>query len=123
VAAGLQTGKILEATQVIISELRRVVDVLIDEKELQKAKEYLKGKTALALEDNQVRLDWYLDQVAFKKHVRSPQEAYDKIDKVTRKDVQAVAAQIFRSTQASLAIIGPYKDASVQKGLQKTMKF
>ncbi len=122
VSAGVQTAKVEEALRVILSELRRTVDVLVDEKELLKAKEYLKGKTALALEDNQVRLDWYLDQVAFKKRVRSPQEAYDRIDAVTRKEVQAVAAQLFRMPQASLAVIGPFKDGGLQKSLEKILK-
>ncbi|MBL8031149.1 MAG: insulinase family protein [Candidatus Doudnabacteria bacterium] len=123
VSAGVQIPKIQEAVEVIFSELKRVVDVLVDEKELLKAKEYLKGKTALALEDNQVRLDWYLDQVAFKKVVLSPQAAYDRIDAVTRKDVQAVAQQLFRSAQASLAVLGPYKDGALEKSLQKAIKF
>lgn len=122
VSAGVQTAKVEEALRVILSELRRTVDVLVDEKELLKAKEYLKGKTALALEDNQVRLDWYLDQVAFKKRVRSPQEAYDRIDAVTRKEVQAAAAQLFRMPQASLAVIGPFKDGDLQKSLEKILK-
>lgn len=122
VSAGVQTAKVEEALRVILSELRRTVDVLVDEKELLKAKEYLKGKTALALEDNQVRLDWYLDQVAFKKRVRSPQEAYDRIDAVTRKEVQAAAAQLFRMTQASVAVIGPFKDGGLQRSLEKILK-
>lgn len=123
VSAGVQIPKVQEAIEVILSELKRTVDVLVDEKELLKAKEYLKGKTALALEDNQVRLDWYLDQVAFKKKILTPQEAYDRIDKVTRQDVQAVARELFRSSQASLAVLGPYKDGALEKSLQKTIKF
>ncbi|MBP9686895.1 MAG: insulinase family protein, partial [Candidatus Doudnabacteria bacterium] len=122
VSAGVQTAKVEEAVQVILSELQRTVDVLVSEKEILKAKEYLKGKTALALEDNQVRLDWYLDQVAFKKRVKTPQEAYDRIDAVTRSQVQVVAKQIFFTAQASLAVIGPFKDGSLQKSLEKILK-
>lgn len=123
VAAGVQIAKVEEAVKVILSELKRTVDVLVSDKELQKAKEYLKGKTALALEDNQVRLDWYLDQVAFKKQIRTPLEAYDRIDKVTRKEVQAVAKEIFNSARTSLAVIGPFKDGALEKSLQKVIKF
>ncbi len=123
VTAGVQVAKVEEAIRVILSELKRTVDVLVDDKELQKAKEYLKGKTALALEDNQVRLDWYLDQVAFKKQIRTPQEAYDRIDKVTRQDVQAIAQELFQASQASLAVLGPYKDGTLEKNLQKIIKF
>ncbi len=123
VNAGVQIANVTEAVAVILSQLKRTADTLVDEKELVKAKEYLKGKTALALENNQVKLDWYLDQVAFKKRILTPQDAYDRIDKVTRKEVQAVAAELFRSAHASLAVIGPFKGVELQKRLEKTLKF
>ena len=123
VNAGVQIANVAEAVAVILSELKRTADTLVDEKELVKAKEYLKGKTALALENNQVKLDWYLDQVAFKKRILTPQDAYDRIDKVTRKEVQTVAAELFRSAHVSLAVIGPFKGVELQKRLEKILKF
>jgi predicted Zn-dependent peptidase len=123
VSAGVQVGKVEEAVQVILSELKRTVETPISEKELIKAKEYMKGKTTLALEDNQVRLDWYLEQIAFKKQVRSPQEAFDRIDKVSIADVQNVAKEVFQSKTLSLVVVGPYKDGSLEKSLEKIIKF
>ena len=123
VSAGVQLGKVEEAVQVILAELKRAVETPVLEKELQKAKEYMKGKTTLALEDNQVRLDWYLEQVAFKKQVRTPKEAFERIDKVTAIEVQKVAQEIFVSKFASLAVVGPYKDGGLQKRLEKIIKF
>lgn len=123
VSAGVQTGKVEEAVQVILSELRRMVDTPVADKELQKAKEYMKGKTTLALEDNQVRLDWYLEQAAFKKQIRTPQEAFDRIDAVTAADIQKVAKEIFQSKILSLVVVGPYKDGALQKSLEKIVKF
>lgn len=123
VSAGVQTGKVEETVQVILSELRRMVDTPVADKELQKAKEYMKGKTTLALEDNQVRLDWYLEQAAFKKQIRTPQEAFDRIDTVTAADIQKVAKEIFQSKILSLVVVGPYKDGVLQKSLEKIVKF
>jgi predicted Zn-dependent peptidase len=123
VSAGVQTQKVEEAVQVILSELRRMVDTPVADKELNKAKEYMKGKTTLALEDNQVRLDWYLEQAAFKKQMRTPQEAFDRIDKVTAADVQKVAKELFQSATLSLVVVGPYKDNALQKSLEKIVKF
>ena len=65
IGAGVQIGKIEEALKIIMLELKRIKKGDLGEKELQKAKDYLKGRTILALEDNQVRLDWLLERAAF----------------------------------------------------------
>jgi predicted Zn-dependent peptidase len=119
----VQPGKVEEVVKVILSELARVASAPVEAKELQKAKEYMKGKTTLALEDNQVRLDWYLEQVAFKKRVLTPQEAFARIDAVTAAQVQRVAEEIFVSKQLSLVVVGPHKDKSLPKSLEKIVKF
>ncbi len=77
--------------------------------ELQKAKEYIKGKSILALQDTQARLDWFLDRAAFHKKIITPQEAFAKIDAVTAADIKKVATELFQNKKMTLAIIGPYK--------------
>ncbi len=119
VNSGVQVGKIQEAIKVILSELELIGREPVAEKDLLKAKEYLKGKTTLALEDNQVRLDWYLDQVAFLKNIKSPMDAFAKIDKVSVKDIQAVAKELFNKKKMTLAVIGPYKSDKLFKDLLK----
>lgn len=113
VEAGVKVDKLEEAVKVIMSELEKVSNELIGDKEINKAKEYLKGKTTLALEDNQVRLDWYLDQVAFKKKIETPVDAYALIDKVTAKQVRDLAKQIITKDKLTIAAIGPYKDSKM----------
>lgn len=110
IGAGVQIGKIKEALQVIASELKKIKHNSVGEKELQKAKDYIKGKTILVLEDNQVRLDWFLERAAFYKDIKTPAEAFKKIDAVTAKDVVSVAKDLFVNKGASLAVIGPYKN-------------
>ncbi len=109
IGAGVQVGKIEEALKVIMQELEKIKNNLVNLTELNKAKEYLKGKTILALEDNQIRLDWFLERVAFYPQIITPKEAFEKIDKVTAKDVQELAKNLFRKDCATLAVIGPYK--------------
>lgn len=120
IGSGVQVGKIEEAIGVILEELRRICTVTPSPQEMEKAKEYLKGRTTLALEDNQVRLDWYLEQAAFRKSIQTPDEIFKKIDSVTARDVRAVASELFRRSSAALAVIGPYKrDTAFQKLLNK----
>jgi predicted Zn-dependent peptidase len=119
VRAGVQVEKIEEAIKTIFEVLKEIKTNTISEQELNKAKEYIKGKSILALEDNQVRLDWFLERTAFYKNIITPKEAFDRIDKVTVKDVQKVASELFQENQMSLAIIGPYKDSEVFQKLLK----
>jgi predicted Zn-dependent peptidase len=83
--------------------------VPVGEKEIQKAKEYIKGKTVLALEDNQVRLDWFLEAAAFKPKILTPEEVFKRIEAVTSSDIQKVARDLFQNRKLTLAVIGPYK--------------
>jgi predicted Zn-dependent peptidase len=119
IGAGVQVGKIEEALQVIIEELKRVKSFPVNPKELNKAKEYIKGRSTLALEDNQTKLDWYLEQDAFYKKILKPQEYFDKIDKITSEEVQAVAKHLFNTDTLTLAVIGPYKSDKHFKKLLK----
>ncbi len=111
--SGVQIDKIEEALKVIFSELEKIKTEEISKRELLKAKEYLKGKTVLALEDNQTRLDWFLESVAFKPKVHTPIEVFKKIDSVTAGDVKKVAKELFNKKKMSLAVIGPYKNEKI----------
>ncbi len=109
ISAGIRVTNIEEALKVTMDVLKDIKSIVVTEKELVKAKSYLKGRTTLYLEDNQARLDWYLEQSAFSKKTKTPAEAFKEIDAVTAKQVQAVARDLFVATKTSLAIIGPYR--------------
>ncbi len=119
VSSGVQVSKIDEAIAVILTELKKIRDFPVDPKELHKAKEYIKGKSTLALEDNQARLDWFLEQVAFHRKIETPQQFFDAIDKITAKDIQKVARDIIQEKNLTLAVIGPYKSDKHFKKLLK----
>jgi predicted Zn-dependent peptidase len=119
VRAGVQVAKIEEAIKVILSELEKMKNGFVDTVELKKAKEYLKGRTILALEDNQVRLDWFVEAEAFKPKILMPQEVFKKIDAVTATEIKKVATDLFQKKNLSLAIIGPYKDKKIFEVLLK----
>lgn len=110
ISAGVQVDKIEEALSVISTELSRSKSEPVGEEELLKAKNYLKGRAVLGLEDNQSRLDWFLDQIAFKEKVNTPQEAFKLVDMVTAGDVVRVAKEILQTGKLSFAVVGPYSD-------------
>ncbi len=119
VNAGVQIDKAEEAIKVILEELQKIKTIPLEPRELKKAKAYLKGRTTLALEDSQTRLDWFLEQEAFHDKIQQPAQLFAEIDKVTAADVMKLAKFLFSSNKMNLAIIGPYKQDKKFKKLLK----
>ena len=112
VQAGLRKDKVDEALKIILSELKKTKDVVVGAAELRRAKEYIKGKITLGLEESNEVADFYGRQELFQKKMESPEEKIAKIMAVTAKDVQTAARDIFRVERLRLAVIGPFEDAA-----------
>ncbi|MEK7537584.1 MAG: hypothetical protein AAB619_01265, partial [Patescibacteria group bacterium] len=99
-----------EALKIIVAELRKMKMTPVGQVELKRAKEYIRGKTILSLEDSDSLASWYGRQALFAKKMLSPEESLQRIAKVTAADVQRVAKLLFRPSQMRMAVIGPFKD-------------
>lgn len=113
VQSGLKVSSAPQALEVILDELRKMRDKGVTTGELAKAKDYIKGKIALAMEDPHDKMEWYLGQEAFLGRIRTIKQMFEELDKVTREDVLKVARDIIDNDNLNLAIIGPYSDFSV----------
>lgn len=107
IQAGVQLKVLPEVVKTIVSELTKIKTDAVRERELKKAKEYLKGTLTLSLEASESLLSWYLEQVAFRKKILEPEEMFRLIDKVRAQDLRRVARDIFRREKLNLAVIGP----------------
>ena len=83
--------------------------------ELKKAKEYVKGKMILGLEDSEEVASLYTDDLLLEGKIRTPEEILKEVDKVSIVDIRRVAEKIFRPENLNLAVIGPFKDKDRQK--------
>jgi|SRR5579872_1251622 len=110
IQAGLKIGETLNAVKSILAELRKIKTDLVSDAELTRAKDYMKGRIALALEDNQEKLNWVLERFAFTGKVKLPEDLFKSLAKVTALDIQRVANEIFDNNRMSLALIGPFKN-------------
>jgi len=109
---GVDTNKIDEAIKVILDNYKQIIDIKVPEKELKKAKELIKGRLVLALEDSQnVALD-YFEQYFYEEEIHDLDQKIKLIDQVSVEDIQRVAKDIFKPQNLNLAIIGPYKEES-----------
>jgi predicted Zn-dependent peptidase len=117
--AGIDNRKIEKAVSVILEEYRRISKEKVSEDELQKAKDYFKGKMSLLLESSDQQAIFYTMQDILEKKILTPEEIFSKINKVTREDILKIAKDIFRPQKLNLAIIGPFRD---KNKFQKLLK-
>jgi predicted Zn-dependent peptidase len=110
IEAGLDKKRIDMALKLILKEIKKIKNNSVDVKELNKAKENLKGRLVLSLENSSSVATWYANQELLIGKTKSPEEKIRDIMKVTSKDVQKCAQKIFQNKNMNLAIIGPYKD-------------
>lgn len=109
---GADIAKADEAVKVVLEEYYKITNHQspITNYELKKAKEYLKGHLALSLEDTKNVGGFFGEQALFLDDIKTPEEVFKKIDKVTSEDCIYEAKRLFTPNHLSLAIIGPYKD-------------
>jgi len=107
---GVDPKKADEAVKVILNEHYKIFDKQfpISKEELKKAKEYVKGHLALALENTSAVNSFFGEQELLLGKVMTPEEVNEGVDKVTRDDVIRVAREIFVKDRLNLSIIGPY---------------
>jgi len=117
--AGVDVGRIDDAVKVILEEFAKIGEEKVKSEELTKAKEYLKGRLTLELEDSRSVASLFVSSDLLEDEIKTPEEIMEKIDEVTVEDVQRVAKDIFRQEVINLAIIGPYKDEERFKRLLK----
>ena len=110
IQAGLDKERICEAIEVIIDELQLISQHGVQNSELMRAKKFIKGKTALGLEESSDVASWYGTQELMTNKTETPKQKLTKLFAVTSQDIQRVAKKILIKETASLAIIGPFKD-------------
>lgn len=113
IQAGLKVSAGPKALEVILDELRKMRDKGVTPAELKKAKDYIKGKIALAMEDPHDKMEWYLGQEAFLGRTRTIKQMFEELDTITREDVLKVAQDVIHNDNLNLAVIGPYTDQSI----------
>jgi predicted Zn-dependent peptidase len=116
---GVEHGNLKETVTTILEEYKRIKEELVPEKELSKAKEYIKGTSVMGLESSDEVVSFLADQELIKGEIKLLDEIFEKIDAVTSEDVIRVAKEIFQEKKLNLAIIGPHKNArSLEKLLE-----
>src|SRR3989338_4453240 len=111
VQAGLDKSRLQRAVKLIREELERVPQELVAPAELNKAKQYLRGKLLLAWEDSASVGEWLAKQAMQEHKLELPADLFRRLNKITARDLRRVAVALIKPQCYTLAMIGPFRDA------------
>jgi len=106
------------AIEVILKEHRKILDKDIKKEELVRAKEIIKGRFLLDLEDSFEVANYFGEKLLIEGKMIQPNDNISKIEKVTMDDVMEIAKETFKQENLNLALIGPVKDT---KGIESLL--
>src|SRR6266516_4757146 len=109
--AGVDIQRIDEAVTTILTELRTVAEDRVPAEELEKSRNFAKGRFVLQLEAPQGLILFGLRREVLEQRATDLEEVIDGLNAVTAEDVQRVAQDLISDEQLRLAVIGPFDDA------------
>ena len=106
--AGVEPSKVYKAITLILEEFQLIKNG-VSQQELHKAKEFLKGRLTLRLEDSRAIASWAGAQELLQDRIVDLDEVLSEVDKVTSEDIERVAKELLVADKLSLAVVGPYR--------------
>ena len=119
VYCGVEPAKAGGAVQAAVSELAGMLEPP-PQGELNKAKEFAKGRLLLRMEDTRSVAAWLGAQELLLGKIATVDEVVQQIDDVTAGDVARVAQRLIDPNRFRLAMVGPGSD---ERALQKLLAF
>lgn len=110
--AGVDQSRLQEAVELIKHEYAVCAKDGVTQDELKRAKDYLKGKIVLSLEDSEELAHYFGKQQLLYPEVRDIDQYFAKIESVTKEQVDALAARILKPENLRLVIIGKEDDTA-----------
>ena len=118
--AGLNNNFLEEAIKIILREYKKLTRKEVGEEEIRRAKDYIKGKSLIALESSDAVANFVGHQEIATGKILTIQEKFAKLEAVTADDLRRVARDIFVNEKLNLALIGPFKN---KKRFENILKF
>lgn len=116
-SAGVDQSRLTEAISAIRTEYDLCAKDGVTEEEVKRAKDFVRGKTTLALEDSEERAHFYGKQALLYPAVKDVEEYLAKIEAVTTEQINQVALRLLTPDQYRLVVIGREQDEAALKSL------
>jgi predicted Zn-dependent peptidase len=120
ISAGVSPEHAVEAVQVIVAELVKLLDEPVGEDELKKARDYAAGSFRLGLETSMSLGQRSGENLLVLDRIEEVDDIVRGLKGVTSDDVQRVAHRVFRQDNMALAAVGAHLDAA---GLEAALRF
>lgn len=104
--AGVPNDKVIEAVKAIVGEYKKVILEPISEEELNKAKEFIYGRTLIKFEDSEELAYHYLIDEIVCKDIKTPKQINEMIGTYTSSDLMEMAKKYFKTDNLGLSYIG-----------------
>ena len=108
--AGVDHGNVEKTIKTALEEYKKITTEPVDETELKRVKDYLKGTTLIALEASNAVASFVGTEEMVTGKPMTIEEIFAKIDAVEGADILSVAREIIKPEKLNLALIGPFKD-------------
>jgi predicted Zn-dependent peptidase len=115
--AGVDQSRLHEAISLIKQEYLVCADKGITEEELQRAKDFLRGKFTLSLEDSEERAHFFGKQALLYDETLDIDAYLAKFDTVTKEQVDALSTRLFTPENFRLVVIGKEDDKAAMESL------
>jgi predicted Zn-dependent peptidase len=116
--AGVAPKNVADTIKAVIGELEKLKDK-VPEVELTKAKELVKGRLLLSMEDSRSVAGWVGGQEVLSSRIRTVDDFVSIVDAITPEDLKRVSQQLFLTDKLNVAIVGPVdNEARVRKALK-----
>jgi predicted Zn-dependent peptidase len=109
--SGVDIARIADAVETIVNEFKRIADEPVPAAELEKARNYAKGRFVLQLESPHGTIMFGLRREVLEGQATEPSQVLEALDAVTVEDLQRVAQDVIGRNGLRLAAIGPFDDA------------
>ena len=113
VYAGVSRKKVQEVLELILKEMYGLKDTL-NELELQRTKNQLKGNIILGLESTSSRMNNIARQEIYHDRYYSPKEIMNKIDSITLKQIKDLVEMLVKKEGFSLTVYGPVHEEDLK---------
>lgn len=104
--AGTSAGKALEVVDLILAELSKLKQTLMNHEELTRAKDQLKGNILMGLESSNSRMANLARQEMYFQQFFTAEEIIQRIDSVEAEQVQAMAQRLFHPDRIAVTLLG-----------------
>ncbi len=105
---GVDPKKAEQSLAAGVAELRRMADQVVPAAELEKAKEFTKGRLRLGLESTNAMASWLSQQLLLTGEIKTVEEVIAEVDRIDAAEIQRVAQRVLRGP-LQVAVIGPFK--------------